>query len=346
MQKTETIQRISAIMGSLQAATTNPQSNPQAALAQNLTPLYDALGKSETNTFSPAWRQILSELHVEDLFGLNLGQKLRDIFERNQITFQIAANEVSSINTRLSEINKALTQVTTGMKAMKIGPIFEQTAECEIGFMIPRVVIDDDIDNLSKELHDMKFILNTFSEFTTGSITPFKIVEISTTEPFFTLSTILKIGSAFAKSVSWIIDSYKKLLDIRKSLADLKAKGVPEASLTGIAEHANTVIKKSIEELILNLMTEYKAANLAQERENELKISLELSLNRVANRIDKGFNFEVRVLERKEPNPDEEQEKTRKQTVAKIRESAKTMEFIKTPGTSLLTLPEESGKRK
>ena len=105
-------------------------------------------------------------------------------------------------------------------------------------------------------------------------------------------------------------------------------------------------MKTAIDELIIKLTEEFKASTLKNERENELKVSIELSLNKIANRIDKGFNFEVRVIERQDPNPDSEEAQGRRKTITKIREQARTMEFIKSPGVNLLTLPEDTSKKR
>ena len=308
--------------------------------------LYEALEKTEVNDFSPAWRQVLNDLNCGDIVGANLAIQVRGIFERNQITQQIALAEINELNSRIANLTSSINQIMASMKTMKWHEHLEQVAECEIGFMIPRAVINNDIDMLSKELHEMKFIFNTFSEFVTGETTKFDLVTLSTSDPLVTVSTILKIGSAFGKAVSWLIDSYKKLIEIRKSLEELKSKGVPEENLRGISDHSNGVMKTAIDELIIKLTEEFKASTLKNERENELKVSIELSLNKIANRIDKGFNFEVRVIERQDPNPDSEEAQGRRKTITKIREQARTMEFIKSPGVNLLTLPEDTSKKR
>ena len=227
MQKSQIAQKIGAIQSGLQSVVNNPQANYQATVAQNLPALYEALEKTEVNDFSPAWRQVLNDLNCGDIVGANLAIQVRGIFERNQITQQIALAEINELNSRIANLTSSINQIMASMKTMKWHEHLEQVAECEIGFMIPRAVINNDIDMLSKELHEMKFIFNTFSEFVTGETTKFDLVTLSTSDPLVTVSTILKIGSAFGKAVSWLIDSYKKLIEIRKSLEELKSKGVP-----------------------------------------------------------------------------------------------------------------------
>lgn len=79
-------------------------------------------------------------------------------------------------------------------------------------------------------------------------------------------------------------------------------------------------------------------------RKNELENGLVISLNKLANRIDKGFNVEIRIEPLPEPEEDEElseKEQQKADLIQSISESAQNIEYIETQGKSILELPEK-----
>ena len=75
-------------------------------------------------------------------------------------------------------------------------------------------------------------------------------------------------------------------------------------------------------------------------------IGLRISLNKIANRVDKGYHIEVRC----EPLRKEDQEKPEsKETaihLAKVQSASVQLQFFKLEGSPILRLPESSPKNK
>jgi hypothetical protein len=78
-------------------------------------------------------------------------------------------------------------------------------------------------------------------------------------------------------------------------------------------------------------------------RKNELTSLTRVSLNRIANRIDRGYNIEVRVAT-VEPDGKSAQGKAGDEHIAAIRAATKNMQFMKLEGKPILQLPEASVK--
>ncbi len=74
--------------------------------------------------------------------------------------------------------------------------------------------------------------------------------------------------------------------------------------------------------------------------------SVRISLRKIANRIDKGFNIEVRVEPFGENNENElsEQNNTKIHYIEKIIEASESFQFLKMEGEPILLLPEETEK--
>jgi hypothetical protein len=109
--------------------------------------------------------------------------------------------------------------------------------------------------------------------------------------------------------------------------------------LSGIEEHANTFMEEKIGIVVDEVLSQFYK-NSDDGRRHELKIELRNSLNRIANRIDNGFNIEVRVAP-PEPNAaEEEQNGEVKQNVDLIVNAGPTLQFLRREGRPILSLPE------
>ena len=119
-----------------------------------------------------------------------------------------------------------------------------------------------------------------------------------------------------------MLGHYKTLLEIRKLNLEIKKLGVPEESAKGIEEYANR----------------------HGGRKNELTTAIRFSLNIIANRIDQGYNIEVRC----EPLPTADSEHTAEQraAIATVQANAANMKFLKLDGKPILKLAEKIGESK
>ena len=78
-------------------------------------------------------------------------------------------------------------------------------------------------------------------------------------------------------------------------------------------------------------------------RKNELTNALTISLNIIANKIDRGFNFDIRVEPLSEPEDSEKRKKGDRDKLSlinRIEENTKAIEFISTSGKPILKLKE------
>jgi hypothetical protein len=85
-------------------------------------------------------------------------------------------------------------------------------------------------------------------------------------------------------------------------------------------------------------------------RANELENGLRITLNKLANRIDRGYNVEIRV----EPIKKSDSKRSigtdisadLAEHIATISTAAKTLKFMKVTGPSVLSLPDEHFHRR
>jgi hypothetical protein len=87
--------------------------------------------------------------------------------------------------------------------------------------------VEDDLAEFATELDEIRLILRTFGELRSGRSTLFPIKTISSTDLLVYVNVIPRMAAALARSLEWIIDQYKKILDIREKLDDLRKDEVP-----------------------------------------------------------------------------------------------------------------------
>jgi len=319
------------------------QPNHQQQLSSHLTSLYQKLEESPVNDFSPAWCDAMDELGVSNEFGARLEARLRGIFERNQITLQTALEELKKLHEDISGTETHLAGLVDGLEYFGIGEDELSKDECEVGIVIPRTYVNDNLKTFGSELVKLEKTLLVFSELATGQREPLEIRQISSSELSIFLKYLPEIGACIAVAVERIVALYKQLLEIKKLKKELVENEVPEDKLTGIEEYAASIVSPKLDELANELMERY-GEHLDPSRKNEVSIEIRHSLNKLANRIDRGFNIELRVSREDGSEDEEENEETqdRSAAISQILESASKIEYLEQVGEPVLFLPENN----
>ena len=113
-----------------------------------------------------------------------------------------------------------------------------------------------------------------------------------------------------------------------------------------MADEVETKITRDIKTIVSDVLKE--ASGIEKGRRNELRKDLTVSLNSMANRIDRGYNIEIRVEEIGPPSDEEDEksmsaeERKRRDIVEKIRAKQENLKFANVTGQPILTLPEST----
>lgn len=347
MNQTDIVNKIKNLIDSLNNVVNQPAPPHQQALATNLTSVYDTLTKTTIDTISPAWRQMLIELKGEQFFGKKLMFTIQEIFQRNQITPAVALDELRKLHKDIDAFKNALEKVVSSFQHLTIGDDKLKPGQCEIAMLVPRNAINNQLLELSNELKELSFVLNTFSEVATGKVDYLNIKNISSSD----FSVFLDAGATFAACLSIVIERtvalYKQLLEIRKLRQDLQKQGVPDKRTEGIEHYANELMSDGIDKLSTEIIEKFYKKD-DKERKNELTNAVIISLNKIANRIDKGYNFDVRVEPLSEPEAQEkaQSDPTLLENISIIENASKNIQFMKLEGSPILNLPESKKESK
>ncbi|MDP1830531.1 MAG: hypothetical protein Q8K67_00595 [Geothrix sp.] len=346
IEKTDLMANMQKLISGLQNQVSQPgQPQFQQQVGQALVDLQTSLTKSEVHLFSPAWRQVMEELGASTILGTSLEEQVKEIFARNQITPSVALQDLQRIHSELQSLVTSLDQLLSSFRQLHIGEDELEKGESEVGVLIPRGFVKNQLGEFSDELKELNQIFGVFSELTIGSRPGFQIKTISSSDLTVYIMTPPAVAASIAVAVGWIIATYKNLLEIRKLQGDLAKQGLDKKELKGIEDHSNKVMSKGIDLLVLELLAEAHKG-LDSGRKNELSVELKYSLTKLANRVDRGFNIEVRMSAPESPESENEQEPAELSEKAvehfdKIKAASKNLQFLKLVGEPILSLSEE-----
>jgi hypothetical protein len=318
------VDKLQHLTSTLQTFVQQNTAGTQQNLVNSREAFYMAVTDTPSDSFTPAWRQILVEMGGDEFFGRKLKGWIQQIFAENQMTPGPALNEIQQILSALQKFKGALDQLLAAFAFFKIGSEELAPGEAEIALLIPREAVHDKLGDFADELDEMEFILNTFSEVAAGHTDDLKIRTISSSGLLVFLAASPVFGTIVAKAIDFVVGQYKKILEIKKLQLEIDRLQLPHEISAKTKEHANNLMEAEIVKFTAEVIKQYPASH-SDERKNELAIAVNLSLNRIANRIDRGFNFEVRIQPPQETDGNEEVEKA----VHAIQDASANMQYMK-----------------
>lgn len=344
LKTSKLVQLLGQVQTHLQNQVNQPnQPTHQTNLVTGLENLYKALEKSAYNHYSPGYIQVINEISNNIEFGLNLKSKIEDILSSNAITPAKALKDIQDIFNRANTFQTAINNALGSFKILNIEHEELNEGECEFGYTIPRDYVENKLSSFKDEVAELSFILNHVSEAVNGEKEEFKVKTISSSDFLLYIIIGLQVAEVLSKATERILNHYKQILEIKNLRNQLKEKGVPASKTKDIETHANGMMETEIKKIAKEVIEEhYKGEN---GRKNELENGLVISLNKLANRIDNGFNVEIRVKPLSPPKENEEATEdyqAKVDLVKQIQKSSKNIEFIETKGESILGLKEKN----
>lgn len=343
VSKSRVIGQLDALVESLENMVNN-QNQPtyQKNFSDARDALRNALIDSQINNFSPAWKQVVSELGGSEYLGYALWFNLEKIFSENTITPQVALDEIKAIRQNVNNFIGSIEKVVDSFDLLKVGSEKLEPGQCEIGILIPRAFVHNKLKEFGEEIDNLNKILSVFSELVTGARPGFEIRAISSCDLSVFLGAATPVCACIAVSIERIVALYKNLLEIKKLRCEMERQGVPDSALQGVGDHAEKVMDDGIIKLVDDLADDF-LKNTENGRANEIRIELRYSLKKIAARIDRGFNIEVRMAEPEKISLDElTGTKEGPSNFEVIKKASQNMQFIKVGGDPILSLPDNA----
>jgi hypothetical protein len=294
LRATEQVATLSELVSSLNNAVSDPgQPNHQVQVASHRATLVAALTAAASNRFPAVWRQNLDALGATDMLGVRLLDRIEEVFARNEITLAAAAQSLAEILEELQKFDTMLDQLLAGLGYFDIGSEELQPGEFEVGFLIPRGLVHNELAGLGNELVELKKALRPILELATGTVPDLKVRTISSSDFQVFIEAIPNVAAILSQVVDALFASYQKIIFMRENIQAMRDKGLPEENAAGVLEYATGIMDVDIEALSGQLIEAYGANLLQDGRENEVKLSVQHSLEWMAGRIDQGVVISI-----------------------------------------------------
>lgn len=273
------------------------QPNPQNAEAFQTakTNLEDALDKCGTNHMVPSEQQILNRMNGADLVGAGLRTRTDDILASNAMTPGNALQEINALNTQTAEFRKTVHSLIQAIDKLDLLTEEEIPADAaEIGVLLPSIIFNDDLEGLKNELAELDRHLRAFSEIAGGPKGSLKIRAVSSGSLDVFLKSAPGVAACVMVAVERLVALYKKILEIRKLRSELAEKDVPSQAIAPIEQHENETVTNEIDSILDEIMERFYSGDDSG-RKNELRNAARIALLYLADRIDRGVDFEAKA---------------------------------------------------
>lgn len=337
----------------LKQSISQPDAPTASAFKNQLTSLSKILEQCPSNNAAPSRRKAYKELGAEDKIGIGLLNKINAILSANNITPADALASIQKTNTEVKEFHQTITTLSDGLEKIEAEYDELKAGEQEIGISIPESVLKANLSNVEEEIKCIKELLNVLSEIATGKVGHYSIRTIGSTELEIFLITVPIVVRCVAKAIEGIVALYKQQLEIKKVKLELEHLKMPDIVTKPYDEHTKEIIQKEINVIAKELIEDYYKGKDGG-RKNELTTHLSKVLGYMAERIDKGATFEVRVgLPEKPEEPKEENEEAHIEYQKELKayeeknnealttnQSGRKVDEIESTGEEILKLPE------
>ena len=329
----------------LLSAMNNLAGQPQQAQFQ--TDVAAKIGELETvlsnlsNDLSPAELALVEEIGGVNYFTTAASGSVRDLIAKNAMTPAVVQQGIQTLTSQRQDYLNTLQKIRDGMKSVGILPLTLEPGEAEIGFLIPRPLFENNLDGLWRELKVIDRILSIFSESVTGTAEAAVVRQISSSDPtfFFGLgvATLVVIG----KTITWLLDTYKKGLEIKDLHHRAHKAGLPANALAPFEEHIKQTIDRAIETRISEILGVKESTSA---RGRELENGLRWAMNSLIARIERGMTVEIRFLPPPKPEDGDAVSSNAEATDAfkDLEKITSRLEFPPLQGSPIISLPAAS----
>jgi hypothetical protein len=255
---------------------------------------FKASTASTQASIEPAKIPLLQEIGADKYFIRDSPEEISSSIRENPLTPAVTQQKLQPIRTERTQYIEQITQLRNLLDALGIKASVLQPGDAEIGFLLPRSLFNNRLDQLIKELRDINRIIRAFSETTIGRVEEVEVRDISTSDPLFffhlTPITIAGIGAA----VTWSLNTWKQVEEIRRVRAEIRKTDVlTEKEITDLFDKKITdKISAAIDAKVDELLKDDGTAGRVKEQRTDLKWALESILAHV----EQGMIVEIRFV--------------------------------------------------
>ncbi len=269
----------------------NPQF--QNVFSQALEKIHDASGSLRAS-IEPAQIPLLQEIGADKYFVHDFPAEISASIRDNPISPAVTQQKLNQFFSERENYIQRITQLRDNLLALNIEASSLQEGEAEIGFLLPRGLFNNRLDQLIKELRDINRIIRAFSEAAIGRVEEVEVRQISTSDPLFFFRLDAQVIAALGKAVTWALNTWEQVAKIRKVRAEtLKSEVLSEKEASDVFDKK---ITEKIDAAIQAKVDELAKDDLKPGRVKEQRTDLRWALESILAHVERGMIVEVRFL--------------------------------------------------
>lgn len=337
--------RTHKILNAVQSNLNQLVENPQSTDAQkNFATALDQLRAKYIElraSWQPAQLPMLEEIAAKRFFYDDFSLHVTNSITMNPISPAVSKSLVDQFVSERQAYIQQITQLRDNLRVLGIEPSSLQPGQAEIGFLLPRALFDNRLDELIDELRDIQRIIRAFSEATVGSAEEVHLSDISTSDPLFGFLLSPETIASLGKAITWALDTWERVFKIRKAREEVRKSAV--FTEDELDEMFSKKIKAHLESAVAEKVDALAKDDPAPGRVKEQRIDLKWALESILAHVERGMTVELRFLPPAVPRPPEgEAEKATEiapPVFQELERLATQLAFPKMEGTPILQLP-------
>jgi hypothetical protein len=256
--------------------------------------------------FSAAWRSMLATLEPQRITAFEeIGAApffLEDapgdidrISRENPHSPAVTRDKIQSFLKERASYLSNIEQLRDRLKGIGVQPYKLEPDSAELGFLIPRDLFHNRLDDLVKELGTVNRIIRVFSEIATGSAESVEVRQISTTDPIFFLGVCIDTAAQIGHAITWAIATWASVEGIRKLRSEAqKNKNFQDDEIKAFFDSkVDKTIQNAIEEKVTATLGNPKSE---AGRHQEQRTDLAWALESILTRVERGMTVDIRFL--------------------------------------------------
>jgi hypothetical protein len=304
----------------------------EAQVAEAINGLRSDLRNAPSEEYGEVWCHTAKELGLAGVLAPAIEQRVDAILSENQLTPTVAVRELKSLRESVARTRTTIDQTVRGLERFGIRATPIPPNMGEVGVLIPRSAVNNNLREFAIETEELNQILNTVAEAVTGNVEDIQIESISSSEILIYVWVGSSVAKALATTLAVLVAGYRDISEVREVRDKLKGRGLTPQQLSGLDEYARQQMGKVIDAAVEETLAENGKKDA---RGIELHTLFKNALWSIAERLDGGYNFDVRASDLAESQGDEAQREAA-QAITGVR---KALQFMKVGGDRILQVP-------
>lgn len=324
-----------ALAGSLGQLSGAPaDAGAQLQVSSDREALETALRAARSNDFPPSYYGWMDELGLNFADASELLLSVDAAFVGNDLTVSTAQGLIQELSDKVAQLTEQITAVLAALRFMGIQENALAEDEFALGIQVPRSEVDNSLEGLGREFGQLNRLVQPFVELTSGSPPPLEVRSISSSDFGVYLGMLPGAAAAAAYALDKVLDIYKKYLDIREIKQRMLDAEVDDEVVAALDADTTERFRRGLDGIAADVIESFGTP--AARNDHEIRIKIEHSIEGLAQRIDAGFSFEVRVGEGSEADDVNSRPESEYREVVASRQHA--MRYSKLRGARILSI--------